>query len=193
MYDEPELLLELLQKINKAIVDVIEAGIEITGTINAFTSSDFFFCWCPEGKKGHYSADLCASYSPQFYRQFDVPASTPVLERYGGGLLHNCGPNPCLFEYANQVPRFSGLNLAYNYSHPDLPRIKQAMRDRIVYFIYEEEPWSALEHYKYTMEQLAPDVIAIPVLSVTDETIDPSELYGKFREVSEEYARRVFG
>ena len=47
--------------------------------------------------------------------------------------------------------------------------------------------------YRHTMELLAPDVIAIPILSVNDESIDPARLYGKFREVSEEFAHRVFG
>jgi hypothetical protein len=193
MYDNPDAILHLIKKINVAIIDTIEAGIEITGDINAFTSSDFFYCWCPEGFKGHVSSDLSASYSPEFFKLFDVPANNPIYKRYGPGLLHNCGPNPCVYEYINHEPPISGINLAYNYSYKDLPDIKKAMRGKIVYFFYEEEAWSALEHYKYTMEQLAPDVIAIPILSVSDETIDPGELYGKFRTVSDEYAKRVFG
>lgn len=194
MCDDPEAVLHLLGKIDTAIIDVIEATLEIAGgNINALTSTDFFYSWCPEGYKGHMSSDLCASYSPRFFREFDVPANSPVFAKYGPGLLHNCGPNPCVEEYLNHNPNISGINLAYNYSKNDLPKIKKALQGKIVYFFYEEEPWSALCNYRHTMEQLAPDVIAIPILSVHDESIDPAELYGKFREVSEEYAHRVFG
>lgn len=193
MYDDPEAVLHLIGKIDQAIIDTIEATLEITGGPDALTSTDFFYSWCPEGYKGHMSSDLSASYSPDFFRQFDVPANSPVYEKYGPGLLHNCGPNPCLYEYIAHTVPIRGLNLSYTYSKADLPEIRKAMRGKIVYFFYEEEPWKALESYKYTMEQLAPDVISIPLLSVTDESVDPAELYGRFREVSEEYAGRVFG
>jgi len=193
MIEEPEAVLHFLKVIDDAIIDEIDASIEILdGDINHMTSTDYFFCWCPEGKKGHASADLCATYSPELFRKFDYYANGRIYEKYGAGLMHNCGPNPCVFEYANQYEGFSGLNLAYQYSSCDLEKIKQAMRGKIVYFSYDF-PETAIADYQHTMEILAPDVIAIPLVRITDESIDPRAYYGSLRRISEEYAHRVFG
>lgn len=193
MIDDPEKVRTLLRTISKAILQEIEASIEITGDVNVFTSTDFFYCWCPEGKKGHSSSDLCAGYSPELFSAFDIFANNMIYEKYGGGLLHNCGPNPCLQAYLNHTPDISGVNLAYNYSKDDLSEIKKVLRGKIVYFFFEEELLGAIEHYRKVMEELAPDVIAIPILSVTDANIDAIEIYNQFRQISTEYAHRVFG
>jgi len=128
------------------------------------------------------------------FKRFDIPVNSRVLQKYGAGLLHNCGPNPCADEYLNHLSGLAGVNLAYKYSLGDLPKLRKVFRGKgIVYFFYEEEPEIALVHYKETMEALAPDVIAIPIVSVTDPETDVKNLYDRFYRVSREYARRMWG
>jgi uroporphyrinogen-III decarboxylase len=194
MYEAEEDLKYLLNFVADTIIKITDVCIEEAGDMNCFTSLDFFYSWCPEGKKGHVSSDLCASYFPELFKKYDIPVNSRIFEKYGGGLLHNCGPNPCVYEYLKHCPEISGVNLSYNYSYKDLPMIKEAFKGKgIVYFFYEGEPESAVAHYRDTMEALAPDVIAIPMLSVTDPKYDIKELYNQFYKISREYARRIWG
>lgn len=192
MIEEPEAVTHLLEIINGAIIEETNAAIEIVGDINNMTSTDFFFRWCPEGKKGHTSADLCTAYSPEMFRQFDIPANRRIYDLYGAGLMHNCGPNPCIEEYCSQHKNFAGVDLAYRYSSTDLQNIRKYLRGKIVYFSYDF-PDKAIEQYRETMEALAPDVIAIPLIMLTDENVDVEEYYGELLKIASEYANRVFG
>ena len=60
--------------------------------------------WFPEGRKGHVSDDISANISPAMYDRFSRPFHDLVFQRYGGGGLHNCGPNPCLAGYLSHQP-----------------------------------------------------------------------------------------
>ena len=194
MYEAQEDLIYLLNFTTDVIMKITDVSIEEAGGIEHFASTDFFWLWCPEGKKGHVSSDLCASYSPELFRSLDIPVNNRIFRKYGGGLLHNCGPNPCVYEYLNHEPSISGVNLAYKYSCGDLAKFKKAFKGKgIIYFFYEENPQEALAQYRETMELLAPDVIAIPVVSVTDPAQDVARLYEDFYNVSREYARRIWG
>lgn len=194
MYEAEDDLKYLLDFAADVIMRITDVSIEEAGGINYFTSTDFFYVWCPEGKKGHVSSDLCASYSPGFFKKFDIPVNSRIFQKYGAGLLHNCGPNPCTYEYLNHTPDISGVNLSYKYSCGDLAKIKNAFKGKgIVYFFYEEEPEIAAIHYGETMQALAPDVIAIPIVSVQNPGSDVKGLYNEFYKISKEYARRIWG
>jgi len=194
MMEAREDLKYLLDFITEVIVGITDAAIYIAGDINSFTSTDFFYCWCPEGHKGHVSSDLCASYSPQLFRQFDIPVNNRIFEKYGGGLLHNCGPNPCAFDYLKHQPENHGVDLAYTYSKGDLEKLKKAFKGTgVIYFYYEGKPEDVIREYRETMEALAPDVAAFPVYSLSDPQYEPEMVYEDFYKISREYARRIWG
>jgi Uroporphyrinogen-III decarboxylase len=194
MYEAEDELLYLLNFITDIIIDITDASIKVAGDINHFTSTDFVYFWCPEGYKGHVSSDLCATYSPTLFKKFDIPVNNRIFEKYGPGLLHNCGPNPCAFEYLQHQPGCAGADLSYRYSKCDLEKIRCTFKGRgIVYFYYEGEPEAVIQEYRETMEALAPDVIAVPVYSLLDPSYDVNVVYGKLREISDEYAHRIWG
>ncbi|HOV62671.1 MAG TPA: uroporphyrinogen decarboxylase family protein [Spirochaetia bacterium] len=194
MYEDPEALDILLDRITDAILSFTEETIRVAQGIEHLTSTDFFYLWCPEGRKGHASSDASAMYSPDFFKRFDVPYNSRVYAQYGPGLLHNCGPNPCASVYLDHEMQISGVNLAYRYSKDDLHTFKEPFKRRgIIYLLFDNEtPFEALTEYEKVMNVLAPEVIALPVVFISDPEIDVTSLYREFLKVSKEYARRLW-
>ena len=194
MVDDPQKIDHLAGLITETIIEFTEEVIRLAGDINRLASSDWFYFWCPEGKKGHVSSDTSANYQTDFFNRFDVPFNNKVVRKFGPGLLHNCGPNPCGPDYLNHDPPLSGVNLAYRYSKDDFPALKEPYRHKgVIYIIYDNEtPEEALHTYGEVMEILAPDVIAMPIVFIPDESTDVPRLYEQFLSISKEYARRIW-
>jgi hypothetical protein len=191
MHEEPEALERLAAFIARVFVRLAEASIEAAGGIDAITCTDFPYWWHPEGRKGHCSDDICSQYSPAFFRRFSRPFNSEVFRRFGGGMIHNCGPHPCAGEYLDHDPSIRAADIAWSYSKGDLPRFRKAFAGRgVLYIDYGAASRESLEAYRGAMEALAPDVPAIPCLTCTPGD-DVRGIYGAFRKVAEEYARRM--
>lgn len=200
MYTDPDEVKFLLHFIMDDIIAVTDACIDAAGGIENLTCTDFVWEWFPEGKKGHVSDDVCAMYSPQMFKEFAIPVNNRIFEKYGPGAIHNCGPNPCLEHYLNHNPAIGGADLNFQYSREDLPKFKKPFSHKgILYlgmsFSSEEQ---TIEDYRYIIDSLAPDVIAIPSVVIDESYIqsgkcDTKRLYEKMRSMSEQYARQVFG
>jgi hypothetical protein len=186
-YDNPDALDRLSSFITNCFILFAEKCIEAAGGEEHITATDFPYEWQPEGRKGHCSDDICAQFSPEFFNRFSKPHNNRIFARFGGGGLHNCGPNPCASEYLWHEPRIYAVDLAYDFSKNDLPALREAFRgEGIVYFYMDPNP----EEYRRIMEALAPDVIAIPCVTVGPD-IDVRGLYDQFLKVSREYAARM--
>jgi len=192
MYDAGEALEYLCGFLTDVFIDIVDECIVAAGGIEQVSSCDFPYMWQPEGRKGHVSDDICANYSPECFRRFSRPFNNRIFERYGGGMLHNCGPNPCVAEYLGHEPRIYSVDLAWDYSKDDLAAFKKAFKgEGIIYFYFESGTWQEkLQDYTKAMEALAPDVIAIPWVTCEPKD-DPKLVYDKFLEVSREYAGRM--
>ncbi|MFQ3549791.1 MAG: uroporphyrinogen decarboxylase family protein [Armatimonadota bacterium] len=192
MYEAPEALNYLGGFITDCFISFADAQIEAAGGINQVTSTDFPWIWHPEGKKGHCSDDISAQYSPEFFNQFSKPHNNKIFAKFGGGMLHNCGPNPCVNEYLWHEPRIYAVDLAWDYSKNDLEAIKKAFKgEGIVYFYFESStPEQLISEYKHIMDILAPDVIAVPCYDCTPKD-NPTQLYNEMLKISKEYASRM--
>ena len=192
MYENPEALECLLDKIQELFLAAIALQIEAAGGEDAITATDFPDTWFPEGRKGHVSDDISANISPQMYERFSLPYHNMVFEKYGGGGLHNCGPNPCLEYYLKHTPAPRSIDLTYEYSRNDLSTIKKVCRKQAIIYLIEfpTQPQLALAAFGEIMELMTPDVVVIPVLTVTTEDA-PAELYRRMRQIAEEYAKRM--
>ena len=115
-----------------------------------------------------------------------------VFQRYGGGGLHNCGPNPCLEGYLSHNPPIRALDLSYMYSHADLPRMKRVLKKRAFVYLgnFPVDPAEAIEAYRQIMELMTPDVIVVPHLIVPLRS-EPREVYRRMRAIADEYAKRM--
>jgi hypothetical protein len=191
MYEAPEALEHLAGFITDLFIEYADLGIEAAGGVEQVTCTDFPYWWHPEGRKGHCSDDISALYSPDCFNRFSKPFNNRIFKRFGGGMLHNCGPNPCVNEYLWHEPRIHAVDLAYRFSKNDMPAFKEAFKGQgVIYLEFTDAPDVNLREYQRVMEILAPDVIAIPCLTCGPQD-DVAGIYNGFLKVSREYAARI--
>jgi hypothetical protein len=192
MYENPEALECLLGKIQQLLLATIDLQIEAAGGQERITTTDFPEYWFPEGRKGHVSDDISANISPASYQRFSRPFHDLVFKRYGGGGLHNCGPNPCLDGYLSHHPPIGALDLSYMFSKVDLPRMKRVLKKRAFIYLgnFPTDPEEAIEAYRQIMELMTPDVIVVPHVTVPLKS-QPQEVYRQLRVIADEYAKRM--
>ena len=190
-YDAPEALEHLARLITDTFISCADACIDAAGGIDYVTCTDFPYAWQPEGRKGHMSDDICAQYSTDFFNRFSKPFNNRIYAKYGGGMMHNCGPNPCASEYLSHEPSIKAVDLAYDYSKTDLAAFRKAFAgEGLIYFYFTESMDKNLAEYRRVMDTLAPDVVAIPCLTCGPD-YDVKGIYNAFLEVSREYAGRM--
>jgi hypothetical protein len=192
MYEAPEALECLLGKIQRLLLATVDLQIRAAGGQERITTTDFPEYWFPEGRKGHVSDDISANISQAFYERFSRPFHDLIFRRYGGGGLHNCGPSPCLEGYLSHNPPLRAIDLSYQYSKVDLPRMKKVLKKRAFVYLgdFPKDPEAAIEAYREIMELMAPDVIVVPHVSLPPEC-QPGEVYRRMRVIATEYARRM--
>ena len=200
MYTNPEEIHHLLDFTTGCILSVTEACIRAAGGIGNITSTDFVAEWFPEGMKGHVSDDVSAMIKPEFFKEFSIPANSRVFAQYGPGTLHNCGPNPCASLYLEHTPRIHGADLNFQYSKADLPSFRRPFSRKGV--IYLGMGYSSFEgtvaDFRYIIDSLAPDVIAIPSVVIDERMVDAGlcdvgRLYDALRAMATEYADMIWG
>jgi uroporphyrinogen-III decarboxylase len=195
-YDQPEALHTLLGKIQKLYSATIRAGIAAAGGEEFITTSDFQDVWYPEGWKGHVSDDISAGFSPQIYAEFSAPYHALIFQEFGCGGLHNCGPNPCHAAYVAHPISPRSLDLSDEYSHADLVKFKRSLKGKaFIYLFYSEDSSkggipSIVDWYRQVMQLMAPDVIVVPVISLSLQD-QPEELCLQLRPIAREYAQRM--
>jgi hypothetical protein len=200
MYINPKEVKYLLNFIVDDIIMVTDACIEAAGGINNLTCTDFVWEWFPEGRKGHVSDDVCAMYSPQTFKEFAIPLNDRIFKKYGPGMLHNCGPNPCMEYYLEHSNKIGGADLNFQYSRDDLPKFKKHFSKKGIIYLGMEysSDEQTLADYKYIIASLAPEVIAIPSIIINENYINTGKcnirgLYEKLLGMSKEYTKNIFG
>jgi uroporphyrinogen-III decarboxylase len=195
-YDSPEAYHHLLDLAAAVQIRCYEDIVAAVGDINRLTCIDFGPAWAPEGHKGFVSDDVCASYSPEVFRTFSRPYNNKILQRWPGGRIHNCGPHPSIDLYLDHDPPLNGLNCSFRYTRAELPQIKRAFSGRgIVELMFdnEENLEEIIDGYEEIADALAPEVVGIPIVWLTDSWRDPEirELYHGLLDIAERYAREI--
>jgi uroporphyrinogen-III decarboxylase len=195
-YDSPEAFHHLLSLAAELQIRCYQDIVAAVGDIRRLTCIDFAPSWAPEGRKGFVSDDVCASYSPQIFETFSRPYNSRILGHWPGGRIHNCGPHPSLDLYLGHEPPLNGLNCSFRYTRGELPRIKRSFKGRaVVEFMFDngESPEEILRGFEEIAAALAPDVIGIPIVWLTDSWTDEAirELYHGLLDIAERYARQM--
>lgn len=194
--DYPDELCRFLDLITEVQIACYREIVTAAGGLERMVSIDFDPVWAPEGKKGFVSDDVCATISPEAFRQFSIPYNERIFQAFGEGRIHNCGPHPSADLYLEHHPRCLGINCSYRYTRNDFPRIKEAFRGRGILelnFDNGETPEEVLRGFEDAADSLAPDVAAVPVL-VFDDSWEDDDLEGTYRELkktAEIYARSM--
>ena len=99
------------------------------------------------------------------YDRFSRPFHDLVFQRYGGGGLHNCGPNPCLAGYLSHQPAPRSLDLNYDYSKQRSAGHQTRVSQESVRLPGRPAGRTGRRRsgvFREIMELMAPDVIVIP-------------------------------
>jgi len=207
MYDTPEAIEYLVNFLAKVLISLRDVCIEAAGDMENITSTGWDEKWCPEGRKGYVSNDLAAIYTPRFFEKFAIPSNNKIFKKYGGGLLHNCGPHPAIKYYLKHNPRIYGLTCdCWDLDDATLEKIKVLFDHKAILYIemrITKSVEAMVNDYKHIMDALAPDVIAIPWMWVGPSTSlysipsyidiyrDTPILYNELLKITKEYAKRM--
>ena len=67
LLDDEEAARYLLDMISDTIADFADECVRTAGGIENMTSTDWFYFWCPEGKKVHVSSDPSENYNADLF------------------------------------------------------------------------------------------------------------------------------
>ena len=196
LIEQPEALHHLLDMLTNLQIACYHAGIEAAGGLERMTQVDLAQVWAPEGHKGFVSDDVCATVSPAMFEIFSKPYNNRIYACWPGGLLHNCGPHPAADCYLDHEPPINGINCSFQHTRDSLPLLRKAFAGRgLVQVMFDngETAETMIAGFRYLMEQLSPEVIALPVPQVDDSWSDAEiiDLYNAMREVAVEYAANI--
>jgi hypothetical protein len=192
-YDDPQALHHLLELVTDVILEVYDAVIEAAGGLARMTTVDFDPVWSPEKYKCLLADDVCGIISPQTFTTFSVPYNNRFYQRWGGGLLHNCGPQTPGQSYLKHRPKLKGINCAYDHSDKDLAALGELFAGWgmiEVNFDSDETPEEILEGFRFMMETLAPNTVGVPVCTIDASWPDDVivDFYWEMRKIADAYA-----
>ena len=194
--DRPDLIHILLDKVTQAFITYYSLMIDAAGGLNNMASTENGI-WCPEGRKTWQADDVCATLSPEMFKEFSRPYTSRVYGVYGAGLFHNCGPNPCVFEYVDHDPPVGGIQVFYEYSKDDIENFAKAFAHKAVVYIAwwgHDKPGKVIKEYREVCEKLAPYTIGILQYWLDDSQYSDGDVLDISREltaVAEEYTRAM--
>jgi hypothetical protein len=195
-YDDPPAVHHLLDQLTSVQLEVMQALVAAAGGLGRFGSLDFDPVWHPEKYISFCSDDVCATLGPKTFEEFSLPYNDRLYAPWGSGGFHNCGPHPCKSMYTRHQRPVKYLNCSHHYSQKDYPALREVFAGWGVIepmFDMGERAEEMLAGYRLMMENLAPDVPAIPICIVdnTWSDSDITDLYHEMRKISEEYARNM--
>ncbi len=202
----PEAILHACELVTRAQVAIQDAALAVVGGRERFAALSNWPTWRPEFAKTLIADDIAGLLSPGVFERFDMPFTDRLLERYGGGLLHVCGPNPSARLYMHDDPPTYGVNCSFRYSRGDLTTLKDEVgrkaEDRLgrrghleVMFERGVPLQEMVDGFRELAETLAPDVLALPYCQVlTDGSVTDDEIIrfsAAMRAIGEDYAGKM--
>lgn len=192
----------LLERVTDDMIACYDAVIAAAGGSERLSTTDFDDLWAPETHKGYVSDDVCATISAAAFREFAMPYNGRIFARYGGGLMHNCGPNPAAHLYLDHDPPIKGVTLAWEYSQGDAPALKAAFAGRGLIYTgiggigadFEGDLARVVKQFRHWARFFAPDVVFMPRISFDAQSLSDGQIvraYHAILEVAEEYARAM--
>jgi len=196
LIENKEAMHDMLNKITLTFIVYYSLIVDAAGGINKM-SNIYFHLWTPEGYKGAVADDVCANIPPEMFNEFSKPYNSRILRVYGPGAFHNCGPNPCVFEYIDHDPPIKAINLFYDYSKNDLEKLAEAFAHRAVLYMSwwnSDPPEKVFKEYKNVCDKFAPQSIIIPQYGLDDSQYSDSEIlevYNELNKISIEYTKSM--
>ncbi len=135
MYDYPDMIHELMQKVTDALISWVKVQKELSG--QAMEDDAYVLgVKIPDGYGGVWiSDDDSVMFSKDLYKEFVVPYNSQVLKAFGGGSIHYCG---CSNQHIESFLATDGLTSIHNMNLDDLDsaaKMKRALSEKGIVYI----------------------------------------------------------
>ncbi len=200
---DPDAILHACGVVTRAQTALQDAALAVVGERERLAGFTNWPTWRPEFAPVLVADDIAGLFSPAVFERFDQPFTNQLLERYGGGLLHICGPNPSAGLYMHDAPRIHGHNCSFHYSRGDFARLREELglkaqerlgrRGHLEIMFERGVPLAAMvEGFREMAAAFAPDVLALPYCQIVpDGSVGDDDIRAfcaVMREIAQEYA-----
>lgn len=153
MYEEPEAVRELMDKIVEAFITWVKVQKEHIGEpLNS--SNGLQGVWSPEGVGVWVSDDDLVSVSPGLYEEFVVPANSRVFEAFGGGFVHFCGRGIHQIDNLLKTKNIRGINNSPMADFQTFGKLVQGVGGKIGILIQDAAPVDVENYYPSLFEYI---------------------------------------
>ncbi|MCL4298762.1 MAG: hypothetical protein KJ077_23695 [Anaerolineae bacterium] len=160
MFDYPNLMHELMEKVTEGLIRWVKKQKEIIGEPPHECISDQQVYL---GKHAGiwFSDDDAVLMSPETYREFVVPYNSRILTEFGGGIVHYCGNATHHAESFLKMEGLLGLNIYNLYNIPSVAKLQAQLGERIVLFVCDFTPVQYEDYYHELLSTLSYQGIVI--------------------------------
>jgi hypothetical protein len=202
---DPDAIHRACELVTRVQIALQDAALEAVGDPSRLAAMTNWTIWRPDFAPVLVTDDVAGLLSPRVYREFDTPYGDQLLERYGGGLRHVCGPHPSAELYMTDEPMTYGLNCSWRFSREQLPKLREALgphaeerlgrRGHLEVMFERDMPLDYIvDGFRQLAHELAPDVLAMPYCQVAAKAVSDEEVARFARDLSlvaRDYARRM--
>ncbi len=200
---DPEAILHACDVVTRAQIAVQDAALAVVGDSERFAALSNWPTWRPEFAKSLVADDIAGLFSPAVFERFDMPFTDRLIKRFGGGLLHICGPNPSARLYMHDDPPIYGVNCSFRYSRDDFATLKEELgrkaedrlgrRGHLEVMFERGVPLDVMvKGFRELAETMAPDVVALPYCQIlTDGSVSEGDITSfckAMRTIAQDYA-----
>lgn len=109
MYDEPELVHDVLQLITDTYAAFLDKWFDLFPS-----QGEIHTHWPAMRHRGHIMLrnDSAMNLSPELYKEFSVPYDSALLKHFRGGVMHFCGRGDHYIEVLCSIPELTGINMS---------------------------------------------------------------------------------
>lgn len=151
MYDHPNVMHELMDKVTETLIMWVKKQKEIIGEPLTECIGDQQV-YTGKNAGVWFSDDDAVLMSTRTYREFVVPYNSRILQAFGGGCVHYCGNATHHADNFLATRGLKALNIYNLYNIPSVCELQQKLRDRVVLFVCDFTP---VDYGAYFDEMLA--------------------------------------
>ena len=169
MYEEPDAIHELMDKITEAFIIWVKVQKEHAGE-PLDSSSGLQGFWSPKGAGVWMSDDDLVSLSPQLYEEFVVPSYSKICEVFGGGIVHFCGNGLHQTQNLLKIRNLKAINNSPMGRFDVFGRLVKDLGGKIAILIQDAAPIEPEKYYPRLFEEIG-DFRGIMLATFVEDTI----------------------
>ena len=153
MYEEPEAVHELMDKISEAFIKWVKVQKEHIGE-PPDRSNGLQGVWTPKGVGVWVSDDDLVSVNPELYKEFVLPANSRIFEAFGGGFVHFCGNGTHQINNLLNTGNIRGINNSPMGDFKTFGKLVKGIGGKISLLIQDAAPIDVESYYPGLFERI---------------------------------------